>query len=522
MVEETASPGRSPPAPDRTLVGALAQIFRGSPPRVLLVKGPPGSGKTSFHRELLSELGSPHLYLFISLASPPSAPGSANLSERIGLTLLLVDATGHEVAGAEPEPVDDGPGIASLALADPNAPSPETRRSLALVQQAVARLAEQKDGVVVVDSWDRSTEAWLSARATSGLGQELAVSTNLHVLFEQVRHAPTHTILCIPAAESDPRVETIVDGVLELQEERWEGPYLRVATISKSWGGQPLTGRHIFSLDGGRFRCPLPAPIRPPGRIPAPDPDPEPDSADLWPGSTAFAAAFGRLRPHSLTGIDLPPGLPVGIHEMIALPLKAHVLRSGGRVVTIPPPGMPPATILGNLTRMVPADHLRERLRIVSAAGFDPALGDLKSVVLPVRTDIGSGEDLRSATAPPVVPMLREAHQFLRGTPEGRPCLMVITLDGLRSVASVAGFSYNPLTLPLIVSRYTHLPGFRGLGVGAVNDPLAEGLHPSLDLHLRVVEKYGRLILYGIHPPTPAFILGWPEEERGYSLLRVA
>jgi len=85
----------------------------------------------------------------------------------------------------------------------------------------------------------------------------------------------------------------------------------------------------------------------------------------------------------------------------------------------------------------------------------------------------------------------------------------------------IAGASYDPATFPLLASTYARLPGFYGFGIGTTGDPLTTALVPTLDTHLRVVERYGRILVFGVRPATPCFMLDWNGGDERYSLVRV-
>jgi hypothetical protein len=251
-------------------------------------------------------------------------------------------------------------------------------------------------------------------------------------------------------------------------------------------------------------------------------PDPQPENPASWPGSSAFASAFGRFRDHALTGFEMSPLLPHRLMDIFALPAASHVLRAGGRVLWVPSPQTTPSAICTELLRFVAHDWIRERLRILSASGADRGLGDLQGVVLPVRMATGSAGDPRATTAPAVGPAFPEAHRFLRDGVAGPPSLFVLSFDGLQALASVIGVAYQAALFPIILSAYVRLPRFHGLGFGRSDDPLAMAALPSAETHLRIREHCGRAIVFGVRPETQGFILDWTEDEGRYTLLPMA
>jgi hypothetical protein len=215
----------------------------------------------------------------------------------------------------------------------------------------------------------------------------------------------------------------------------------------------------------------------------------------------------------------MPPALSQEYMDVVALPVAVHALLSGGRVVWIPSPQISPSFVCDELARFVPRDGVRDRVRILSASGSDPALGDLKGVVLPARLDGGEGHDLPGATAAPALPPLPDAYQFLQQGRSDRPSLFVISLDGLNAVASVSGRRLRPELFPFTLTIYMQLPKFHSLGFGRTGDPVLQTCLLSAKTHLKFQHRFGRTLIFGARPETPGYMLEWTDREGRYSLL---
>jgi hypothetical protein len=444
-------------------------------------------------------------------------PGSGDSSRQlpkgdVPLSLLFVDPEGAPPDGA------DG------SYADPTMPmsfAPAAFRSGEglpdAIVQAVARLAAAGGGEVIVDSWDPSTEALFRAQA----GEHGSVRTLLSssdALRAHLGRLPVRAILSI-MGNPEPEMVSMADGIIHLGWEESEGFQLRVVSIPKMRTAPMPETHYLYSLEEGKFYCP---PQFPPGfqaPLGSADPDLDPTPGTLFPGSQAFADAFGRLVYHGLTGIEVPPRFPSRWADVFFVPLTVHALNTGGRVVWIPSAGGGPSHVAAQLAPFVPHDFLRERLRVLSAGIGESDLGDLRPVALPLRREVGEGHDVRAAVAPPVGPLFPDAHEFLRGTPEGRPALFLISLDGLEALAAIAGLELNPSTYPYIVGVYSRLPGFHGIGFGRSNDPMTQGLVSQVDTHLRVEVIYGRPVVFGIRPRTNPYLLDWGAPGGRYSLV---
>ncbi len=494
----TARPGPARGAPD--LVDQLAGFLDQADPKIILVKGPPGSGKSTFIRSFAGRLDRPYLVLLYRFLTP--APGA---TAPAGVSFLMIDPEGRFLPEAAPASPPGG------------APAADATAELT---EAIGRMARAGRGCLIIDSWDRSTETWARSRG-SAVRERPILSGSVPLTPERISELPVPTVMAMVGGLGM-REESMADGIIEFTTETWDGPTLRVVAITKMRGEMTLDPRYLYSLEGGEFRCRTHSI---PGFVPptaAPDPDPLPDPSSLWPGSAAFAGAFGRLKTHALTGIEIPESSPGALPEVFSLPLAAHTLRSGGRVLWVPPTSTTPAHLLARLERYAPMDFLRERFRILSASGLDPSVGDLKSILLTVRTEVGEGRDLRPATAQAVAPAFPEGFRFLKATEPGRPALFILHLDGLRALAKVSGAPYDPATFPLLVSTYVRLPGFHGFGIGEAKDPFTAAMLSSLGTYLRVVERHGRILTYGVRPSTPGYMLDWVDGDDRYRLVRVS
>ncbi len=495
------------------LLDHLRGFLSDGPTPILLVMGPAGSGKSTLLQTLVPMLPGPKAFIAYHAEGQPPDSAASTAGMNLPISLVLIDAT----PGAPPASDSADEVGQSMSFAPATARQEEAFPEA--LREVEGRIAAQGHGLVVVDSWDQPSEAALLRLAGPGaVTRRLQASAG--VLRGQFGRSAAPMLLT-QGERTDPTLISIADGVVELGWEQVEGFALRVVTIPKMRRSPVPETRYLYTLQGGVFRCP---PQHPPGFQPPiapPDPDPEPEAADLFPGSVAFADAFGRLRAHSVTGLEFPASLPSRVESVFLLPLVAHTLSTGGRVAWIPAPTSGPAQAVSDLAKMVPRDFVRERLRIVTAGASEEGLGEMRSVALPVRREGSKRTDVREPGGPSVGPMFPDVYAFLRGTPEGRPSLFVVSLDGLQGLTAAAGITVTPATFPVVIGVYARLPRFHGFGFGRSEDPLARVIIPNLDTHLRVVEKYGRNVLLGIRPRTTPFILDWTDPTGRYSLVPI-
>jgi hypothetical protein len=506
-----------PPAPGRAgfdLVYLLRDFLHDPAPIYLVITGVAGAGKSSLLRALMTAMPSPKLFVAYRSRGGGSEDAGARGSGLHELSLLLIESGPATAAG--PAPAAESPAtMMSFAPASSEA-EPDLPRAFT---EAIVRVAVPPGGSVVVDTWDAASERQFRSEAGDGARAEV-VNCPMERLRAQFGRAPIRGVFVLTSPPTRELLSTS-DGVVHLEWEEMEGFHLRVISIPKLRRAPPPESRYLYTLHGGEFYCPpqLPPGFQPP--IGPPDPDPGPDDSTIFPGNLDFAEAFGRLRFRGMTAFEVEPRFPSAVGDVFLYPLVSHALSMGGRVVWVPSATTTPSEIIGQLARFVPPDFLRERLRVLSAGGSDAALGELRSVAMPVRRESGQGGEIRAAIAPAVGPLFPDAFRFLQSAPDGKPALFVMYLDGIVALAAVAEIPVHIETYPLVVSSYMRIPRFHGLGFGRSDDPLLRGLLGEVDAHVRIAEKYGRTVLLGTRPRTSPYILDWTDASGRYSLVPV-
>ncbi len=480
----------------------LARFLSAPTPRVLAVKGPPGSGKSALLQAIMPGIAGETVYVAYR-ATAPSTPNGRPSPSAPDVVLLLMQRAARASAPA-PGPAPGSPSVGAPIRPPTSGEMPEVLRS------TYDRVKSAGGGCVVADSWDRGCEEQFR-RAASGDVNVTEFAASGRMLRETLQRLPIHLLVAV-AASPDPQFDTDSDGIVELGTETVDGTPVRVARIAKLRGQSFVKDRWPYTLHNGRFRA---ARARPPGYVPpfGPPDDPPAGSDRIWPGSEEFALAFGWLRPHGMTGIELSDELSDRMFDVVAYPLAASALRQGGRVVWIPPGSSPPAAIVQTLAEHTPEETIHQGLRVLSAGGYDPMLAQSSSVPLPVRPVVDEGRERGSPDASAVSPIFPDAYQFLAASAEGRPALLLVSMDGLHALAKASGATYDPATLPLIAGAYAQLPRFHGVGFGRPSDPFTKALLPSADLHLRLRSLYGHPVALGLRPWTPPYLMEWDDAD---------
>jgi hypothetical protein len=509
--EATETVGR-----DGDLVQMIARYLAIAGPRLIIIAGPVGAGKSSLLRSVFHNLPGPGVLLLYQQPLVGAESGAAHPHVGAATNLLLVD-TARGVPEPAKEPASIPPVVYAVGEAEDAAmPVPEP------LARVTARLLSAANGTVVADSWDRESEKFARGLTDdpSAISTFPLPATEFGALQSTILGTKINLVLGLVPELAAP-LQSLSDALIELKEETRDGARVRIANLAKFRGAQGGVKEVLYTLDGGAFRSfpDLPRGYVPPARGPDPDPEPELGEESLWPGSEAFANAFGRLRYGTLTAVALAPECPNAMATTIAVPLVAHALKSGGRVVWMPSASVRPSRVAGLLRPHVPLEFLRERLRVLSASGEDPAMGDLASIVLPLRHEPAEKPEGRVPPGPGVGPIFPDAHQFLRTAPGSAPAIYVMSIEGLKASAAAAGLELNPVTLPTVLSAYAKLPRFHGFGYGRGDDPVSAALMPVVSTGVQMQVLCGRTVLSGFRPRTGAFVLDWSNEQAPYSLL---
>ena len=491
-----------PAVPEIDLVGQLAAFVTSPAPRVLLIRGAPGSGRSTLVRAVVQRLPGPILYVAYRAGVGTGA------SLEITLTILDPTRTPEGAAGAERSPP-----TVPLSFAPTGSTPSETFPPP--LKEAIDRLVASGGGWVVADTWDRAAEEAFRAIA-SPAATVSRMTSPMTFLRESLGRLPLPSIVVI-GEDPDPQVDAISDGVVVLRSEPIGDAQVRVLSIAAMRGAAKPDTHFLYSLGGGKFYTPTahrPGFVGPAG--PA-EPEPNVESGTVWPGSAAYAAAFGRLRHHALTLLELDRSTSFDLADVLLVPMVVSVVRAGGRVVWVPPGLASPAKVGASLARFLPEEAISQGVRVLSGSPHDSA-GQLRTIGIgPGRGRDPGAPDSRSED--PSAPAFPAAYQFLRDRRGDGPALFLLSVEGLNSLAKVAGTTYDPATFPLVISTYARLRGFHGVGYGGGESPLVKEMVPAVDVHVRIHQRYGRALLVGVRPPTPAYLLDWTDSSGRYSLV---
>ncbi len=484
------------------------QEFLAQPlPQTLLLRGPPGSGKTTLSISLLHSF--PGQRFLVS-----SRVTGAELQREFpwaqwDTKVQLIDVTDRAGTLKDASRV-----VAHLKEVIENAEKEPQLRGLWLpspLQDAWSRTDPSRPSMVVIDSWDALAERYIGISAHEiGFPDRGEIE---RILLDQMVQAPMFLVLVVERSEST-QLDYLVNGVLETGSDIRNGRPERWLYLKKLRGTRIDTPLYPFTLEGARFQCISPIGPTLAGRVVKPESEPNSLPGYIWPGCSDYAAAFGRLATGRLTLIERDLSVPIEALVLLLRPMAGHVARSGGRVLQILPPTIGPEAILKTYRAVLSAEQIQQQVRFQLSAPMSDQPEEIASLLLPSPF----------VETPGAAPQIPEAVRFLREKgPKGAPNLSIVWTSALRAFGAERGMEYSPAILPgLAMSLLSGAPGHT-VFIGPDDDPLTASLRTMAATRVRLRSNAGRVFVWGEQPATPTFVLAEAETttEKPYRLLRI-
>ncbi|HEV8050607.1 MAG TPA: hypothetical protein VGP88_08445, partial [Thermoplasmata archaeon] len=409
------------------LPSELRQFLALDGPQTLLVRGPPGSGKSTLCLALLEAFGGDRLLVTSRVTQHELEREFPWMGSAPTSGIQIVDASALEppyrggfAGGTEATILADGePGEREALTEFLMLPAP--------VQEAWSRLPTNRPAAVVIDSWDALVEQFLGMRSHNG-----AVTLDRpeveRMLLRRMGRSPCHLILVLEREEQS-QLDYLVNGVVVTRRELTNDRLERWLLIPKLRGIRVASSSNPYTVEGAKFQCI--EPVRTPAELPrgAIDAEPDPVSRQLWPGSRSFAGNFGRLPLGKISLLEADEDLPDEVLQHLVRPAIASTIARGGRVLLVPPASLSAEDIWSGIGEVVAGRPLATSFRVVDVSR---ELGPSSATSRPeLVASIVSPNSLIASTSNPLGGDA-DLTQWLKGdgTPTAPPGLVVAYVTG--------------------------------------------------------------------------------------------
>ncbi|MHB8351340.1 MAG: RAD55 family ATPase [Thermoplasmata archaeon] len=487
----------------------LAEFLGGGTTQSLLLRGAPGTGKTSLSLALLEWYPGEKIYLTNRMGEEEFHRQFPWLRSRSGAQGIQIIDSSHDFVRLNDTARVMARAHELLSDADGSA-STEGLWLPAPILEVLSRVRPGIPAMLVVDSWDALVESYVGSAIAPPNPDRGEIE---RVLLRQLQASRISAVLVLEREEQS-QLDYLVNGVVRTGQRLFENRTERWLELKKLRGIRISSPSYPYTLEGGRFQAIAPASASGRIRSLAPsEPDPVPAvPGRLWPGTSGFAQWFGRLDIGALTLFLVDGTVEDADTRAFLAPMAAQVILEGGRVGMIPPPGTPPATWWNEFRTLRRPEEIEPHLRIQLTSPGPVAKPEVGPVLLPLSAG-------RVAAGSPQCPGL---YEFLAHRPHREaPALVLAWTSGTRAVGVAAGMPYTPESLPAIVAGYLHEARVHMVFIGAADDPLMECLRPMAAVQFRGHSRAGRLFVYGIRPETPLLVVTAGDATAPYRLLPV-
>jgi KaiC/GvpD/RAD55 family RecA-like ATPase len=490
-------------------------------PQSLLVRGPPGSGKSTLCLALLEASPGERLLVTSRVSTDELNREFPWLGENGSRSIKFVDTSDLDSTAGDPVKAAAEQMLFAGADAGERRGLKEFLMLPSPIQDAWSQLPESSASTVVIDSWDALIENHLGALAarTSTSIDRAEVE---RMLLRRMGRSRAHLVIVLER-ENLSQLDYLVNGVVVTHRESTNDRLERWLLLPKLRGIRIANASYPYTVEGAKFQCIEPMNSYRELRRGHFDPEPDPLPGFLWPGSISFASNFGRLPLGKLTLLETDNAVPDQIRHNFIAPAMAHTMHRGGRVLLVPPPTLSSEEVWHSIEGSIANKRIPEQFRVVDVSGqleraTQQSHKEFLDAVVSYRAMVpaSAGQDAQNS----------ELSAWMRGGVKGGPPnLGVVYATGLEALA-------NALKIPITAEVAAAMPasintslgdseGLHLIAIGRVDGPLFTPLLSLAAMHLRMHSRQGRIFVYGTKPWTPGLVITEAADGGPYELLKI-
>lgn len=445
--------------------------FLKNPGQVLLVQGPPGSGKTTFALEILNSLDETHKIYASSRVAP----------SRLRLHFPWIDEVIDTMSGrtARASWIDE---LHDLRRVEPDS-----------IFNQVLRLKHSKQrALLVVDSWEGAI------RNTNDEGRKMLESAVLSELDE----SKVSVVIVVEDSRHASELGYLVDGIVTLDQSELDGRRVRTIAMNKLRGFSVPTKRGIFSLKGARFTI-LPNGLRQPivNTQPSPlEPVPHPNSGFSMGSRDMDNMLGGSVQRGAFLLIDVDSSVsPIEIRTILNM-MRANFINQNGPCVIVPTAAYSSDTVAESLSKYVGWEAIEDRVRILE---YNQSLAP-KKWRLVMKSNLG--DDVKT--------FARAWDELAKISPHR---MLDINVD-----KAVQVYGRDELSVPGLTELGANMRDTEGLNIAiaSTDSKLRDQWLSVVDYHLKIKNEDGSLVIYGVKPFTPLYGVDL-NFDKGYPVLNL-
>lgn len=435
----------------------IISFFRENVGEILLVKGPPGSGKTMLSLECMKALCKKRKGITVF-------PRMDEDQLRSELGWLVEDNEDHNLIAFH----------GNTKMADPN----WFKREFDFLNNS----NEGGIGYMLFDPINAITEQYSNPERKMKEIVSLVQSSNVSAIIVQEEEETTY-------------LDHLAGGVVRLFFEEKEGIRYRALTFEKMRGVEVNNSNYLFTLHKGRFRSFKPWTI-------------ETTKMGKWipidDTETHFSTGLddlddilkGGFKRGSYNILDVDDNILSSEFFLLLRPVLLNFINHDQGVLMVPPAGEHPESVRNDLETFMDIETLSDKLYFLDYF----ATTSNKDYIIPMGATRREGLQQKGM----------EVIQKLRGN-EGRPYLDFVGLDTMEYLIG------ESLTLRHLLTGVSKTKVTKTLGIGIAKPGLkiGQGIRNMSDVYLRMMKIHSIPCFFGVKPETQIYAI-MPSEEFGY------